>query len=149
MVKCDFRPFVLDMAYHEPIIIENDVGFPQELVDKFGIIVVIGTFEVQFTPLKDRFKYYQPTAPLKHDINGNFVDGYKEDVIEVKTPLISIPLEIGMECYMEYNHGVYLFDPFWILDGMVNVIGMPEDTFDYMKMKVLDALNNLKTLHER
>jgi hypothetical protein len=149
MTKCEFEPFVLDMAYHEPIIIEKDVGFSQELVDQFGIIVVVGTFEIQFNPIKPTFKYYKPWAQLAYDINGEFVKGYERDVIEVKTPLISIPMDFGLEAYINYNYGVYIFNPFWIIDGMMNVIEMKEQTFDYLKIKVLDVLNNLDTLHQR
>jgi hypothetical protein len=149
MTKCEFEPFVLDMAYEEPIIIENDVGFIQELVDQFGIIVVVGTFEIQFNPIKPTFKYYKPEAQLAYNINGEFVKGYERDVIEVKTPLISIPMDFGLEAYINYNYGVYIFNPFWIIDGMMNVIEMKEQTFDYLKIKVLDVLNNLDTLHQR
>jgi hypothetical protein len=58
-------------------------------------------------------------------------------------------MDFGLEAYINYNYGVYIFNPFWIIDGMMNVIEMKEQTFDYLKIKVLDVLNNLDTLHQR
>lgn len=150
MNKLDFPPEVIDLAYDfefETHMLQAD----EEIAGKDGVFCAVGIFSIVLKPCFPSHYVHIVDDPLTNNIlvvedEFDLRQNTYYETYEVAP--IRIPVEVGRTAYIKIR-SQYLFNPYFVTDYMQNVIGLRDDTFDYIRMRVYERLLEESIFHER
>jgi hypothetical protein len=149
-LNLDFPPEVIDFAYDFEFE-THEMDYDKEVADKEGMFLATGIFSIVLKPCFP----HSPRVYLHEDYVTNkiYVAEDAEDLpsdnptcYDVRS--IRIPVEVNRDAYIKIRSN-YIFNPYYITDYMRNEIPLRHDTFDYIRMRVFEMLQEVPIFHER